>query len=97
MAVPTLGTERRILACDPLIDRLPVLALVGLRIPSRSSGIEQGPAALQLPLPMAIGIEAVVTNAHESMWQDVQQEAADEFLDRQSSPGAGHSGCSPCR
>jgi hypothetical protein len=46
MAVPALRTERRILARDPLIDRFPVLALVGLR--SRRSGSEQDPAALHV-------------------------------------------------
>ena len=61
VAVPALRTERRILARDPLIERLPVLALVGLRSRSRRGGIEQGPATLQLPLSMAIGVKAVVT------------------------------------
>jgi hypothetical protein len=80
VTVPALRTERRILARNPLIDRLPVIALVGLRRRRGRGGIEQSPATLQLPIPIAIGKQAVVTNAHESIGQDVQQETADEFL-----------------
>src|SRR6185436_13790558 len=73
-AVPAPVTERRILARDAQRDRLPILALLRLG-DRRSSDTEQRPAARQLPIAMSMSQQAVVTNAHESMRQDVQQEA----------------------
>ena len=38
---------------------------------------------MELELARAVGQEAKVTNAHKAVWQDVQQEAADELISLQ--------------
>jgi hypothetical protein len=35
---------------------------------------------VELQLARTVGQEAEVTNAHEAIWQDVKQEAADELV-----------------
>ena len=38
---------------------------------------------MELEFARAVGEKAKVTNAHEAVWQDVQQEAADELVSLQ--------------
>ena len=35
---------------------------------------------MELLFPRAVGQEAEMANAHEAIWQDVKQEAADELV-----------------
>ena len=57
---------------------------------------EKRPTALELLGAVAIGEEAVVTDAVEAVGEDVQQEAADELVRlRASSPCAGRGGDNP--
>src|SRR5665213_397082 len=58
---------------------------------------EQLEAELQQPSTSSVGEEAEVADAHEATWQQVQQEAAQELIDRQSQQSllVGMSGVSP--
>ena len=42
--------------------------------------IEQSSAQVQLQLPVAIGKKSVMSNAVETVWQSVKQEAANELI-----------------
>src|SRR5215213_3678441 len=78
VALPALRAESRISAGDSEDHTLPVLAR--RRLGRRGLNTEQAPALLQILLPPPVGKQPIVTDAHESIRQNVQQEAAEEFL-----------------
>jgi len=82
MALPAFRTESRVLTGDPQQHATPVLAR--RRLGRGGLGGEQVPAQVQIPFAPAVSKQSAVTYAHETMGKDVQQEAAEEFLGRES-------------
>ncbi len=77
----TVLTEGWVLAGDPKVEGLPVLPF--FRAGWRRLYAEQLAASFQLPLPMPVGQQAIVANAHETI-----QPKCQAFPGKRGGPGA---------
>jgi hypothetical protein len=78
---PAVSAPRDIAPGDAEPERLHGLRRVRHRFGWRTG--ESCARSCELGLFAAVGKNAVMTNAHETGWQHMQQEAADELADRQ--------------